>query len=459
MKDRIVSILSALHANLKRLEAGADGDQNSWCDIDSAGFFPMDKGVVRRLHEDETLRDFTFLLADDKQLKINSFLAAMLSEAVQVKLSTLVGSEGPRMTYNLTDVPFSLLETLISLALSDKFRVQQSEILDLIFLANELRFPKQLRAGLDVEMQRLLGLEASSIEAEMESIHRDNRDIAIRTAWNVQPIERLPALYGFEDRIFQSIAGLTLGHYYGIWDGRAYRLNVFCGVNHYADNSVYVREPIHRHLTLSSFTGLHPMVSFDHVRPKTAYPTGNQLLNRRLSDIPDDLRDEQIGTFFEINMDPSIRVFDKVLLLGFNNRARAYVLHQGQIYLRYTADLRIMVLRTRRAAVSSDDMAAVSSEEDKIRAWVIVSSGPPPDRSNIGSTPVQADSALVVGSYYGSRYDLLADIYNTATVCVLYLGAEPSPPQMVYVFLDGVILTVEKTRLFFMNGDGGGNAL
>ena len=438
--------MSTLHTGLARLEASASGNQHELREINATGFFPMDKRVVRTLHEDETLKDFTFLLADGKQLKINSFLAAMMSEAVQVKLSTAVGSGRPRMTYDLKHFKFELLEKLISLTLADTLGVHDSELLDLFSLANELRFPERLRAWLDLELEKVLDQETSAIETEIGVLYRDVMDAVIQRAKKVTPKKKLPDRYGFYLHIFRSPHELVLGEYYGVWDGQVFRPKVLCGTFVISDDSVYVKDPDSGLLTISLCTLLRPLKSFDRIRPKTAYPPLGSHQTQCLSDMGFKDVPDAIGTFCEITLGPTIpRKRDKVLLLGIFSLARMYVLYQGSVHSVMASDLFRIVPPDSKA-----------SEDEKHRAWVAVSSGPPPARRYSRPCSVNSDYSLEVGRYYECNFNSLVGGYNRTIVSVLYLGVVSSS-QNVYVLFDGDVLQVDRSHLYFEGAVEGGN--
>jgi hypothetical protein len=450
----IVTALTTLHASLARLETQSihsdiGKEQDRWCEIDATGFFHADKDVLRELYEREAMKDFTIMLQGGETLKINSFFASMISEPFRTKLTTLVGHEGPRMTYTLTHVRRDLLEKLISLMLSDTFRVHPSEIKDLTFLANELRFPAPMRAGLDQEMQRVLDLDTDAIEREVESIYQETKNESARRARLVQPTEPFPTLWGLEDKIFKSSSELILGHYYGISENNSnlYRFYVFCGINPNYDELVYAKSvPANTHLYMPSFKNLKHLVSFDHVRPKTKYPPGD-CSTQPLSNISWHLRQELTGRFCRHR---SILTPKICLLLGYKNDERVHMLYDGRVHL---VDIEHYLL-----IQTSEEPA---SEDELNRAWLAVSTVPPPPQTYHNRTPIQDEQELIPGRYYGCMLETLgityyrnpqSPLYFGNIMRVLYLGKAPESDRL-YVLFDDAQHTIPGGGLYLPDVD------
>jgi hypothetical protein len=435
-EGQISTALTTLKASLARLEAqtihlGVGEEQDRWCDIDATGFFPTDKGVLRELYECEAMKDFTITLQGGETLKINSFFASMMSEAFRMKLATPLGHKRPRMTYDLPHIRRDLLEKLISLLLSETFRVHPSEVEDLTFLANELRFPTAMRTGLDQEMQRVLDLDTDAMEREVEGIYQENRNESARRAWLVEPTEPFPTLYGFEDRTFRSSSELVLGHYYGDWDDDLdmYRIYIFCGINPHRNNTVYVKtiEPGNRYMYMPLFTSLNPMVSYDHVRPKTAYP--KHYTTQDLSSVTGPLRLELTGRFCMLQVDIRTTYF---LLMGYNNDERVYVLNAGQVNLMEVDDLFLI-----------QPSEAHASEDELNRAWLAMSTHAPRSQTYHNRTPIPDDHEPTPGRYYGCMIEALgithfrssrSPLYFENIVTVLCLGKDPHSDRLYVLY-------------------------
>jgi hypothetical protein len=448
----IGTALAALRTSIARVKAqpihlGVGEEQDRWCDIDATGFLSTDKGVLRELYECKVMKDFTITLQGGETLKINSFFASMISEVFRMKLATPLGHQRPRMTYDLPHVRRGLLERLISLLLSETFRVHPSEVEDLTFLANELRFPAAMRAGLDQEMQLVLDLDTDAMEREIQDIYQQNRNESARRAFRLQPTEQLPTLYGFEDRTFRSISELTLGHYYGIWHRGEYTVYLFCGINPHRANTVYAREierEGHRFMFMPLFTSLKPIMSFDHVRPKSAYP--NNFTTQPLSTVTGRLRRESVGMLCMMTGTTWI-----VMVLGYNNDERVYILHEGRVQL-VEID-RLLLIQPSQEHFSEDELN---------RAWLALSTVPPPPQTYHNRTPIPDGHEPTPGRYYGCMLQTLGfrhfrspqhPMYFGNIVRVLYLGKAPDSNQK-YVLFNGAQHKMEEGALYLPDEDG-----